>query len=224
MVSPAAALPDRWLADWERSERMPFYTRANAGEVLPDPASPLGWTLVFEKGLLPGWLRGLVEFGIYREGELPMDRPPVAGMFGGYFYINLSHCRVVAIRMGMTVEAFDAALLGNAAAAPPYQPHPDDPCQECSAKVAQTIGEILAASEFPQIDADLERVLAKRRGRPDLAALPEAGLVAHARSFLPELDNAFARHDYSTFGSAVGPAMLARGLCRRLVSPRHCST
>jgi rifampicin phosphotransferase len=203
------ALPDRWFTDWRRSPRMPFYTRANAGEVLADPASPLGWTLVFEQGLLPGWLRGLVEFGIYREGELPMERPPVAGLFGGYFYINLSHCRVVAIRMGMTVEAFDAALLGSAAAAPPYQPHPDDPCAECSAKVAQTIGEILAASQFPQIDADLERVLAKRRGRPDLAALSEADLVAHARSFLPELDNAFARHDYSTFGSAVGPAMLA---------------
>ena len=188
---------------------MPFYTRANAGEVLADPASPLGWTLVFEQGLLPGWLRGLVEFGIYREGELPMARPPVAGLFGGYFYINLSHCRVVAIRMGMTVEAFDAALLGSAAAAPPYQPHPDDPCDKCSAKVAQTIGEILAASRFPQIDADLDRVLARRRDRPDLAALSAAGLVAHARSFLPELDNAFARHDYSTFGFAVGPAMLA---------------
>lgn len=203
------ALPDRWLTDWPRSPRMPFYTRANAGEVLPDPASPLGWTLVFEHGLLPGWLRGLVEFGFYREGELPMDRPPVAGLFGGYFYINLSHCRVLAIRMGMTVEAFDATLLGSAAAAPSYQPHPDDPCDECSAKIAQTIGEILAASQFPQIDADTERVLALRRGRPDLAALSEAGLVAHARSFLPELDNAFVRHDYSTFGSAVGPAMLA---------------
>ena len=208
-MSTAAALPDRWLTDWRRSPRMPFYTRANAGEVLPDPASPLGWTLVFEKGLLPGWLRGLVDFGIYREGELPMERPPVTGLFGGYFYINLSHCRVVAIRMGMTVEAFDAALLGNAAGAPAYQPHPDDPCQECSAKVAQTIGEILAASRFPQIDADLEAILARRRDRPDLAALSEADLVAHARSFRPELDNAFARHDYSTFGSAVGPAMLA---------------
>jgi phosphohistidine swiveling domain-containing protein len=218
VVSPAVGLPDRWLTDWERSGRMPFYTRANAGEVLPDPASPLGWTLVFERGLLPGWLRGLVEFGIYREGELPMERPPVAGLFGGYFYINLSHCRVVAIRMGMTVEAFDAALLGSAAAAPPYQAHPDDPCEQCSAKVAQTIGEILAASQFPQIDADLDRVLAKRRGRPDLAALSEADLVAHARSFLPELDNAFARHDYSTFGSAVGPAMLA-GACAAVGEP-----
>ena len=132
-------------------------------------------------------------------------------LFGGYFYINLSHCRVVAIRMGMTVEAFDAALLGNAAAAPRYQPHPDDPCQECSAKAAQTIGEILAASEFPQIDADLERVSreAARPSRPCCAAGGRAGL-AHARSFLPELDNAFARHDYLTFGSAVGPATLAQ--------------
>jgi rifampicin phosphotransferase len=209
VVGTAVGLPDRWLTDWQRSPRMPFYTRANAGEVLPDPASPLGWTLVFERGLLPGWLRGMVEFGIYRDGELPMDRPPVAGLFGGYFYINLSHCRVMAIRMGMTVEAFDAALLGSAAAAPPYRSHPEDLCPECSAKVAQTIGAILGASEFPQIEADLDRVLAKRRGRPDLTALSAAGLVAHARSFLPELDNAFARHDYSTLGSAVGPAMLA---------------
>ena len=209
MVNAAVGLPDRWLTDWQRSPRMPFYPRANAGEVLPDPASPLGWTLVFEQGLLPGWLRGMVEFGIYREGELDMVHPPVVGSFGGYFYINLSHCRVMAIRMGMTVEAFDAALLGRAAAAPPYRPLPDDPCPECSAKVAQTIGEILGASEFPQIEADLDRVLAKRRGRPDLAVLPAADLVAHARSFLPELDNAFARHDYSTLGSAVGPAMLA---------------
>lgn len=52
-------------------------------------------------------------------------------------------------------------------------------------------------------------MLARRRGRPDLAALSPAELVAYARSFLPELDNAFAVHDYSTLGSAVGPAMLA---------------
>jgi rifampicin phosphotransferase len=218
MVSAQAVLPERWLTDWDRSERMPFYTRANAGEVLPDPASPLGWTLVFERGLLPGWLRGLVDFGIYRDGELPMERPPVAGLFGGYFYINLSHCRVMAIRMGMTVEAFDAALLGSASVAPPYQPHPDDPCAECSVKVGSVIGQVLAAQSYPEIDADTERVLSKRRNRPNLRSMSDAQLVAHARSFLPELDNAFARHDYSTLGSAVGPGMLAE-LCAGLGQP-----
>ena len=201
-------LPDRWLTDWDRNERLPFYTRANAGEVLPDPASPLGWTLVFERGLLPGWLQGMVDFGIYRQGELPADRPPVAGLFGGYFYINLSHCRLMAIRMGMTVEAFDAALLGSATIAPPYQPHPDDPCAECSAKVGATVTELLGRTSFPEIETDLHRVLDKRANRPDFATMSDAELVAHARTFLPELDNAFARHDYSTLGSAVGPAML----------------
>jgi rifampicin phosphotransferase len=208
----AMTLPDRWLTDWDRFERLPFYTRANAGEVLPDPASPLGWTLVFERGLLPGWLRGMVDFGIYRPGELPTDRPPVAGLFGGYFYINLSHCRIMAVRMGMSVEAFDAALLGSATVGPPYQPHPDDECASCSAKVAETVGEILGRTSFPEIEEDLRRVLALRANRPDLTALSDAELVAHARSFLPELDNAFARHDYSTLGSAVGPALLAE-LC-----------
>ena len=53
---------DRWIIDWTRDQRLPYYTRANAGEVLPEPVSPLGWTLVFEEGLLPGWLRGFVEF------------------------------------------------------------------------------------------------------------------------------------------------------------------
>ena len=28
---------DRWITDWEFSSRYPVYTRANAGEVLPDP-------------------------------------------------------------------------------------------------------------------------------------------------------------------------------------------
>jgi pyruvate,water dikinase len=200
---------DRWITDSVRWARLPYYTRANAGEVLPDPASPLGWTLVFEQGLLKGWLRGFVEFGIYKPGELPDDPPPVAGLFGGYFYLNLSHMRLMGLRMGQTVEQFDAAFLGPHPDTPPYEPHPDDACEECSAKISQTIGRILAASSFPDIDADHQRVRRMRRQRPQLAAMSDAELVAHARSFLPELDNAFARHDYSSLASTVGQAMLS---------------
>ena len=200
---------DRWITDSVRWDRLPYYTRANAGEVLPDPASPLGWTLVFEQGLLKGWLRGFIEFGVYRQGELPDDPPPVAGLFGGYFYLNLSHMRLMGLRMGQTVEQFDAAFLGPHPDKPPYEAHPDDACEECSAKIGQTIGQILAASSFPDIDADHERVRRLRRQRPQLAAMSDAELVAHARSFLPELDNAFAKHDYSSLASTVGQAMLS---------------
>ena len=203
---------ERWITDSQRWDRLPYYTRANAGEVLPDPCSPLGWTLVFEQGLLKGWLRGFVEFGVYAEGELPDDPPPVAGLFGGYFYLNLSHMRLMGLRMGMTVEQFDAALLGSHPDAPPYRAHPDDVNEACAAKSAATIGEVLGRTEFPEIDEDSRRVRELRRTRPDLSRLSDGELVAHARSFLGELDNAFAKHDYSSLASTVGQAMLGQ-LC-----------
>jgi pyruvate,water dikinase len=209
---------DRWITDSQRWDRLPYYTRANAGEVLPDPCSPLGWTLVFEQGLLVGWLRGFVEFGVYAEGELPDDPPPVAGLFGGYFYLNLSHMRLMGLRMGMTVEQFDAALLGAHPDAPPYRQHPDDVNEGCTAKSAQTIGEVLGRTEFPEIDEDSRRVRELRRTRPDLAGLSDGELVGYARSFLGELDNAFAKHDYSSLASTVGQAMLGQ-LCGSVGRP-----
>jgi rifampicin phosphotransferase len=209
---------DRWITDSQRWDRLPYYTRANAGEVLPDPCSPLGWTLVFEQGLLKGWLKGFIDFGVYAEGELPENPPPVAGLFGGYFYLNLSHMRLMGLRMGQTVEQFDAALLGSHPDAPPYRPHPDDLNEACSAKTAQTIGAVLGRTEFPEIDEDSRRVRELRRARPDLTALSDAELVAYARSFLGELDNAFAKHDYSSLASTVGQAMLGQ-LCAQVGRP-----
>ena len=209
---------ERWITDSQRWDRLPYYTRANAGEVLPDPCSPLGWTLVFEQGLLKGWLQGFVDFGVYAEGELPDDPPPVAGLFGGYFYLNLSHMRLMGMRMGMTVEQFDAALLGSHPDAPPYRAHPDDVNEACAAKTAQTIGEVLGRTEFPEIDEDSRRVRQLRRERPDLAGLSDGELVAYARSFLGELDNTFARHDYSSLASTVGQAMLGQ-LCGSVDRP-----
>ena len=209
---------DRWITDSQRWPRLPYYTRANAGEVLPDPCSPLGWSLVFERGLLRGWLRGFVDFGVYAEGELPSDPPPVAGLFGGYFYLNLSHMRLMGLRMGLTVEQFDAALLGSHPDAPPYRAHPDDVNPAASAKTAATIGDILTRVSWPEIDQDSRRVRALRGARPDLATLGDRELVEHARSFLGELDNAFARHDYSSLASTVGQAMLGE-LCGSVGRP-----
>lgn len=203
---------DRFITDWQVSERLPNYTRANAGEVLPDPASPLGWTLVFEAGLLKGWRRGFVDFGAYRDEELDTEKPEVAGLFGGYFYINLSHMRLLAIRMGSTVEAMDAAMLGAHPDVPPYAPHPDDECAECSERVATSMAWAMTATSYPEIDGDRERARAARASRPDLRSLSDAQLVERMRSFLPELDNAFYRHDFSSLASTVGPTVIGQVL------------
>ncbi len=212
-------MKDTWIVDWQRNERLPYYTRANAGEVLPDPASPLGWSLVFEKGLLPGWYRGFVEFGIYGPDEFNTPpKIPMVGIFGGYFYLNLSHMRLLGLRLGADLDEFDAGLLGSHPDTPPYEPHPDDVNEELSAKAAATIGEILGSTEFAKIDDDRRRTAAFAAERPDLTALSDAELVARARSFAPELDNGFAMHDYSSLASTLGPGILA-GLCAQAGMP-----
>jgi pyruvate,water dikinase len=212
-------MKDTWIVDWMRHERLPYYTRANAGEVLPDPVSPLGWSLVFEKGLLPGWYRGFVEFGIYGPEEFNTPpRIPMVGIFGGYFYLNLSHMRLLGLRLGADLDEFDAGLLGSHPDTPPYEPHPDDINPELSAKAAATIGEILGSSTFPTIDDDRRRTAALAADRPDLATLTDVELVARARSFAPELDNGFAMHDYSSLASTLGPGILS-GLCGQAGMP-----
>ena len=45
---------EKWFCDWTPSERWPHYTRANAGEVLATPATPLGQTYSWENAMLQG--------------------------------------------------------------------------------------------------------------------------------------------------------------------------
>ena len=67
---------DHWITDWEFSERYPVYTRANAGEVLPDPSSPLNVTMVWNKGLNIGWRQGYVDnLGTHLAEEIDEDGP-----------------------------------------------------------------------------------------------------------------------------------------------------
>ena len=50
---------DNWITDWPISPKFPLLTRGNAGEVLPDPCSPLGWTLVMERRRWPALVGGV---------------------------------------------------------------------------------------------------------------------------------------------------------------------
>ncbi len=197
-----------WVADWERSPRLPHYTRANAGETLPEPASPLGWTLAYVH-VLRGWRTGFIDLGVYRSDELSTDRPEIAGLFGGYFYLNLSHMRLFSLRLGVPVEQTDRAFVGQRPDIPPHVAHPDDVDEERSAKAGASVQRLLGATEFPDAVADRERVLAIRRERPDLTTLSDAELVARARALLAESEGSiFYRHLVSTLPASFGPGIL----------------
>ena len=202
---------DRWITDWDRTEPdwLPYYTRANAGETLPDPASPLNWTFVWEQGFVPGWVRGMEDLGIYREGQFPREKPAQLGMFAGYFYINLSHIRLMLMRLGVPAEAVDLAFVGKRTDVPPYVPHPRDEDPELAEKVPATLASIFGRTGWPEVDERLAAATERRRNRPDLRAMSDAELVAHARTFLPRLEDAWLWHCWTTVAASLGPGALA---------------
>ena len=106
-------MDDYWFCDWEPSERWPHYTRANAGEVLAPPASPLGQTFTWDNGTIIGWRDGYIRQGYFTEKEMSEYRPAVGGFFGGFFYITLANVRMQGVRNPtVTIQDLDLAFFG----------------------------------------------------------------------------------------------------------------
>ena len=202
-------LPDRWITDWDASPRWPHYTRANAGEVLPTPVSPLGWTFVWERGILLGWRDGYVRMGLYEADEWDPDRPEVAGTFGGYFYVNLANVRMQGIRNpAVTVEQLDLAFFGDHPDVPPYTAHPDDEKPHLTEGILAHIGWVSTTHEWPELLEDRETVGQLRSSRPDLTQLSDAELVERAREVQPLLVHLFDQHTVTSSSSGMPPGML----------------
>ena len=84
---------DGWIGRTSLSERFPIYTRANVGEVFPDPVTPL--TLDVGIGLAEwGWRDALVRIGSMDYDEFDADEPVTLGVAGGYCYLNASVMRL----------------------------------------------------------------------------------------------------------------------------------
>ena len=120
-------MEEKWFTDHPPSERWPHYTRANAGEVLPTPASPFGQSYGFDNCIMKGWQLGSTQTGFYELDEYRDSPPEMCGFFGGYFYINLSCIRMQAVRNpAITVDQLDLAIFGDQPDSPKYEPHPED--------------------------------------------------------------------------------------------------
>lgn len=198
---------DRWITDTEISSRFPYYTRANADEVGPEPFSPLGWSLGWMKGCIPGVAEGFVRFGVVRHDEFALDPPEVFGNWGGYFYNQLSLPRTMGARMpGASPDAIDNAYFGDHPGVPPYTPHPDDDDEVQSAKLAETMAWVMGATGFPEQVAVSRLAIEHVRSRPDLSALSDAALVARARELAgPALEHAWTQYCQTALGISLGP-------------------
>ena len=207
-------MDDRWITDWEPSERFPVYTRANAGEILPNPVSPLGWDLIWEEGVSKGWADGAHRQGVFTPEESNPDQPDYIACFGGYLYLNASMIRINGERTpGLSAEAMDAAFLGNHPDVPPYIAQEGDQRPELTEKIEEVQAWVMSLEELPEeLAEDREKILSIRSQRPDLSAASDAELVARARSLKPLVREFF--EPYQVYGtmSATGPTVLG-ALC-----------
>ena len=197
---------DTWITDTQISERFTWYTRANADEVGPDPFSPLGWSLGWFKGCIPGVAQGFVEFGVVSPDEFALDPPEVFGNWGGYFYNQLSLPRVMGARMpGATPAAIDQAYFGDHPGVPEYIPHPDDESPEHEAKLAETMGWAMSTDSYPAQEEASAKAKSAVADRPDLSAASNEELVQRARDMAHLLYEVWVPYCQSALGASLGP-------------------
>ena len=201
------AVDDRWIIDGTPSRRFRVYSRANTGEVLPDPASPLGWTLVWRPGVVEGWADGHVSLGTFERREFG-DPPECCDVFGGYLYINVSVARVYGERTpGASAQLIDDVFFGDHPDVPAYEPHPDDASEAARERMVKTLDWVLGAESLPELLDDRAEVDALVEARPALGELSDTELVAHARSIVPLVRRLFDRHFLVSASAAFGPGV-----------------
>jgi rifampicin phosphotransferase len=201
-------LGDRWICDRLPTERFPNYTRGNAGEVMAEPVSPLGWTFCCEPGMVKGCVDGFEQMGVFDALEYG-DPPESFGLFGGYFYNSLTQARLFGVRSGAGWQAIDQAYFdGSSQAIPAYveKDWHNSPCK--TEKLVGTIGWCMSTDSLPEIELQKYEAKALRDSRPDLSTLTDAQLLARARSIQRHLRAMFSQVVWAALGGSLGPSIL----------------
>ncbi|MDQ1394963.1 MAG: rifampicin phosphotransferase, partial [Acidimicrobiaceae bacterium] len=218
---------DRFFTDNDPDPRYPIYTRANAGEVMPEPVSPLSTTLGMLNGGDLGWRDAYVRFGTFDPVEIEGDNPVAIGQFGGYLYLNMSCTRIYGVRMpGLTPEMVDFQYFGEMPGIPPYseEARPTDESPEHTLKLASFLNDyIFGRDDLPELRKDRDDVDAFIATRPDLSTASNGQLVQRARDTMPWYRRLFDQHIGVSAGSGVGIGTVA-GICQAIGRPELTMT
>ncbi|MGH9274411.1 MAG: PEP-utilizing enzyme, partial [Acidimicrobiales bacterium] len=201
---------DRWIVDSTPSRRYPIYTRANVGEVFPDPVTPLTATLGITAEAEPGWRDAFARFGAMDLDEYDPDNNEIIGVFGGYCYLNVSISRILGVRTpGLTPEIIDSTFFGTQPGVPPYQPQPTDERADLTERVGATLQWILTTPDRADLMAEQEAMEALRDARPDLSSMTDQQLVDRVRDLMStHMRRVFAEHIFTTYCSTVPTGIL----------------
>jgi len=201
-----------WVVASNPSQRYPLWTRANVGEVFPDPVAPLTFTLLMEVETEGAWRDALVKMGAFTHDEFAPGEMETLGVFGGYCYLNASVTRILGERgPGLTAQAMDDLFFGAQPGIPPYEVAPGDQNEARTADIGATFQWVLS-TDFLEIPAvGQQDVDAIRAARPNLESMSNEQLWQHARDMmLTNFRRFFGDHIYITFLSTVPVGALAQ--------------
>ena len=166
-----------YVTDTELSARFPIYTRANVGEVFPDPVTPLTSDTALWLAEL-GWRDAWARMGAFELDEFPDDEFCQLGVLGGYCYLNASLIRLFGERApGLSWRAMDEQFFGVQPGIPDYVEQPGDRRPDLTAKLGETFAWVFgqtSLNDLARLSDHRTMTIELRARRPDLTAMSDA--------------------------------------------------
>lgn len=200
-------MSDRYyVTDTSLSERFPIYTRANVGEVFPDPVTPLTSDTALYLAEL-GWRDAWERMGAFDLDEFPSDDYCQLGVLGGYCYLNASLIRLFGERApGLSWQMIDEQFFGAQPGIPPYEEMPGDVSPGKTDTIGATFGWVFgqqSLDDLTELTQDRRETKALRDTRPDLGSLSAQQLWDRFQEMLPIHRTMFAHHIFTSYMATV---------------------
>jgi pyruvate,water dikinase len=199
-------MPSYYVTDTTLSSRFPIYTRANVGEVFPDPVTPLTSDTTLWYAEL-GWRDAWTRMGAFDLNEFPPDEYCQLGVQGGYCYLNASLIRIFGERApGLSWQTMDEQFFGAQPGIPAYEEMPGDVRPDLSGKIGETFGWVFAQqslSALTELTDDRNHTRTLRAERPDLTTLSNEQLWDRYMSLVDLHRLLFSHHLFTTYMATV---------------------
>lgn len=209
-----------WIVGSNPSKRYPLWTRANVGEVFPDPVAPLTFTAFMWEHTEGAWRDALVKLGAFTHDEFAPGEMETLGVFGGYCYLNAAVTRILGERgPGLSAQMMDDLFFGAQPGIPPYEPAPGDQNEERTAAIGQTFQWVMTTDRLDMPIESAKVADEVRAKRPNFEAMSNQELWEYARSlYINYLRRFFSEHIYITFLSTVPVGALTQ-ICAAVGRP-----
>lgn len=209
-----------WIVGSELSERFPLWTRANVGEVFPDPVAPLTYTLFMRNEVEGGWRDALVRMGAFTHDEFADGTMETLGVHGGYAYLNASVIRILGERgPGLSAQIMDDLFFGALPGIPPYEEQPGDVNEERTEAIGKTFEWVMTTDKIDFAARGEQLANRLRAERPDLESMSNEELWAYGSGlYTTHLRELFSDHIFLTFIGTVPVGALTQ-ICAAIGRP-----